>query len=132
MDFLPKIMDAIESNIDLNAPLKVGLLEPASSAAAIRTVSSGIVTRYLNGDTIYHIAFQLLIQDADQQRAVNILDDITDFLDGLTKDNVISGNDSFTFITSNVSVLPNLVQKTENDEYVYTAIYAAQIEKKGV
>jgi hypothetical protein len=125
-------MDAIESNIELNAPLKVGLLEPRSSAAAIRTVSSGIVTRYLNGDTIYHYAFQLLIQDADQERAVNILDDITDYLDGLTKDSVISGNDSFNFITSNVSVLPNLVQKTENDEYVYTAIYAAQIEKKGV
>jgi hypothetical protein len=125
-------MDAIESNIELNAPLKVGLLEPRSSAAAIRTVSSGIVTRYLNGDTIYHYAFQLLIQDADQERAVNILDDITDYLDGLTKDSVISCNDSFNFITSNVSVLPNLVQKTENDEYVYTAIYAAQIEKKGV
>jgi minor capsid protein len=132
MDFLPRIMDALESNIDLNAPLKVGLLEPASSAAAIRTVSSGIVTRYLNGDTIYHIAFQLLIQDADQQKAVNILDDITDYLDGLTKDSIISGDNSFTFITSNVSVLPNLVQKTENDEYVYTAIFAAQIERKGV
>ena len=96
MDFLPRIMDALESNIDLNAPLKVGLLEPASSAAAIRTVSSGVVTRYLNGDTIYHIAFQLLIQDADQQKAVNILDDITDYLDGLTKDSIISGDNSFT------------------------------------
>jgi hypothetical protein len=132
MDFLPKIMDAIETNIDMNAPLKVGLLEPASSAAAIRTVSSGIVTRYMNGDAIYHIAFQILIQDADQQRAVNILDDITDFLEGLTKDSIISGNNSFVFVTSNVSVLPNLVQKTDNDEYIYTAIYAAQLEKKGV
>jgi hypothetical protein len=132
MDFLPRIMDAIETNIELNAPLKVGLLEPASSAAAIRTVSSGIVTRYMDGSAIYHVAFQILIQDADQQRAVNILDDITDFLEGLTKDNVISGNNSFNFVTSNVSVLPNLVQKTNNDEYIYTAIYAAQLEKKGV
>jgi hypothetical protein len=132
MDFLPRIMDAIETNIELNAPLKVGLLEPRSSAAAIRTVSSGIVTRYMDGSAIYHVAFQILIQDADQQRAVNILDEITDFLEGLTKDNVISGNNSFGFVTSNVSVLPNLVQKTDNDEYIYTAIYAAQLEKKGV
>ena len=131
MDFLPRLIEAIETNVAMNSPIRIGILEPSASAAALRTVSSGVISRYMDGSTLYHTAFQVLIQDADQERAVNVLDSITDYLDSLTQDSIISGNDSFNFITSSVSVLPNFVQKTANDEYVYTAIYAAQIETKG-
>lgn len=132
MDFLDRLKDHITANIVLNAPLKIGLLEPKGSAAAMRTVSSGVKARYLNGDTVYGMGVQILIQDADQKEAVKVLDNITHFIDRLTKDSITSLDGSFDFLSASVSVLPNFVQKTENDEYVYTAIYVAEIETKGV
>lgn len=132
MDFLDRLKEVINANIVLNAPLKIGMLEPKGSAAAMRTVSSGIKTKYLNGDTVYHVAVQFLIQDADQRLVVNLLDELTQFMDRLKKDSIVSQDGSFIFNAASVSVLPNFVQKSANDEYVYTAIYVSEIETKGV
>ena len=56
------------------------------------------------------------------------LEEITSLLDGLRNKSIVSSNNSFTFIKCEAYVLPNYVEETEHEEYIYTAIFTAEIK----
>jgi hypothetical protein len=132
VDLLQRLIDKITTNIALPAPIQVGVLSTQSPAICIRQTPSYPSTKYLDKGNTYHFAFQILIKDHNQQQAVFTLQDITFFLDTLENGAIVSGNGSFSFVSCNVYTMPNFVQKTEHDEYVYTALFQAEIERRGV
>lgn len=131
MDFLDRLSEYIETNVVLNAPLNIGPLAINSSAISLIPTPSSVLNRYSNGGKTFEFSFQILIKDKNQSTTINVLNAITDVLDGLKNDAIKSNNDSFKFIKCEAYTLPSYVEKTEHDEYKYTALFTAELEKGG-
>jgi Bacteriophage minor capsid protein len=131
MELLDKILDAITANVDLNAPIKTGVLSNEPSAVCARLIPSNSRVAYMDNGRVYQMSFQVLVKDPDQQEAVRVLDEIIAFVDLLTHDDIVLENSRFRFIKCDVYTMPNFVEKTEHDEYVYTALFNAEYEMKG-
>lgn len=131
MDFLDRVKEYIEQNVTLNAPVVFGLLDSASSSVAIRQTPSSMNDRYTDGGKTFIFAFQVLVKDINHLTAYNVIQGIFNALDGLGKDAIPSQDGSYTFVKCECYTLPNFVEKTEKDEYIYTAIFHAELEKGG-
>jgi beta-glucosidase/6-phospho-beta-glucosidase/beta-galactosidase len=131
MELLDKIIDAIEANVDLNALIKVGILINEPSAVCVRLIPSNSRIAYMDNGRVYQMSFQVLVKDPNEQEAIRVLDEITYFIDRLTHDDITLTDSRFQFIQCNVYTMPNFVEKTEHDEYIYTALFNAEYEKKG-
>lgn len=131
MELLDKILDAITANVKLNAPIQVGVLSGEPSAVCARLIPSYSRVAYMDNGRVYQMSFQVLVKDSDQQEAVRVLDEITTFVDLLTHDDIVLKNNRFRFIKCDVYTMPNFVEKTEHDEYIYTALFNAEYEMKG-
>jgi hypothetical protein len=131
MELLDKIIDAIEANVNLNAPIQVGVLSDEPSAVCVRLIPSSSRVAYMDSGRVYQMSFQVLVKDQNQQKAIQVLDEITTFVDRLTHDDITLTDSRFQFIQCNVYTMPNFVEKTERDEYIYTALFNAEYEMKG-
>lgn len=122
---IDRLIDYIEDNVTLNAPLRSGVLSEEESAVSIRPTPSSIATRYSIGK-VFEFAFQITVKDTDDRVARGVINRITEAMDGL-------GNEAITFdhqklIRCEVSTSPNFIEKTERGEYIYTAIFVAELE----
>ncbi|UYG93187.1 minor capsid protein [Cytobacillus firmus] len=127
MDFLFRVMDYIENNVQLNAPINSPVLDSDSSAVAIRQTPSTMNTRFIEGKTA-DFSFQILVKDKSHLACYNTIQAIFKALDGLSKGDIVSSDGSFSFIKCECYTLPNFVEKTEHDEYIYTALFTAELE----
>ena len=132
MDFLDRVKEYIEQNVTLNAPIVFGLLDTAPSSIAIRQTPSSMNDRYTDNGKTFIFAFQVLVKDVDHLTAYNTLQNIFDVLDGLGKDAIPSQDGSYVFVKCECYTLPNLVEKTDKSEYIYTAIFHAELAKGGM
>lgn len=121
-------MDHIELHVNLNAILKLGKLDEEPKAIALRPTPSSVLTRSLDKGKTYESSFQILIKDPNQMIALDTLNKITVLLDGLSNSAITSENDSFIFVKCEAYVLPNYVDTTDHEEYIYTAMFTAEIE----
>lgn len=128
MDFLDKTIDYIELNIPRASKVKVGKLSTEPSGVAIRQTPSTVTSRYVNSGAIREFAFQILVKDTDQLQAIKLLNEITSILDGLKNEDIVSSDNSFKFINCKVSTLPNYVEETDKKEFIYTALFIAELE----
>lgn len=128
MDFLDRLIDYIESNISLDSVLRVGKLSLDSKSISIRPTPSSMVDRYVDKDKIREYSFQILMKDPNQFKVINKLDEITNLLDGIDHREIISNNNSFKLIKCEVYTLPNYVEETEHEEYIYTAMFRAELQ----
>lgn len=128
MDFLDRLIDYIEDNITLSTAMVTGSLNQARQSIAIRPTPSSMGNRFMNKDTTREYSFQILIKDPNQIKANSTLHDIASLLDGLGNNAIPSDNDSYQFINCKVYVLPNHVETTAHNEYIYTAMFTAELQ----
>lgn len=131
MDFLDRVKEYIEQNVILNATIVFGLLDTAPSSIAIRQTPSSMNDRYTDNEKTFIFAFQVLVKDTNHLTAYNVIQSIFNVLDGLGKDAIPSQDGSYTFIKCECYTLPNFVEKTDKNEYIYTAIFYAELAKGG-
>lgn len=132
MELLDRLMDAIEANVQLNANIQVGILSKDPKAVAIRLLPNTLRDAYMDKGRSYRISFQILVKDKEQPEAIRVINDITEFLDSLTSEDIQLSDNRYKFIVCEVYTMPNFVEKTEHDEYIYTALFNAEYEMKGV
>jgi|SRR5690606_1625584 len=132
MDFLDRAKEYIEQNVTLNAPIVFGLLDTAPSSIAIRQIPSPVNDRYTDNEKTLIFAFQVLVKDVDHLTAYNTIQNIFDVLDGLGKDAIPSQDGNYAFVKCECYTLPNFVEKTDKNEYIYTAIFHAELAKGGM
>jgi Bacteriophage minor capsid protein len=130
MELLDRLMDAIEANVQLNANIQVGILSQAPKAVAIRLLPNTLRDAYMDKGRSYRISFQVLVKDTDQPEAIRVINDITEFLDSLTNEDIQLSDIRYKFIVCEVYTMPNFVEKTEHDEYIYTALFNAEYAKE--
>ncbi|WP_199425758.1 minor capsid protein [Thermaerobacillus caldiproteolyticus] len=131
MELLDKLIDVIEANVQLNANIKVGILSQDPKAVTIRLLPNTLRAAYMDKGRAYRFSFQILVKDTDQMEAIRVINDITEFLDSLTSEDITLSDNRYKFIVCEVYTMPNFVEKTEHDEYIYTALFNAEYEKKG-
>ena len=126
MDFLDRVADYIESNVDLKTRIVMPLLGDGSSVA-IRQTPSSINTRFIEGKTA-DLSFQVLVKDKDHLACYNAAQAIYKLLDGLPKGEIISSDGSFIFVRCECYTLPNWIEKTEKNEHIYSVMFTAELE----
>lgn len=127
MDFLSKVKEYLESNLVLSAPIMTPLLSSDSSSIAIRQTPSSVNSRYASGKT-YDLGFQVLVKDSSNPKAYNNCYAIYQALDGLSNGAIQSSDGSYIFVKCECSTLPNFVEKDEQNNYIYTALFTAELE----
>ncbi|PEV02211.1 minor capsid protein [Bacillus thuringiensis] len=132
MDFIFRLVEFLPTKVTLNAPLSVGLLTDKASSISIRQTPSSTNNRYLNKDKIELFSFQISVKDTDHKKTINTIQSIADVLDDLESDDIKSNDDSFYFIDCSTYVSPNFVEKTDHNEYIYTALFNAELERRAV
>jgi hypothetical protein len=133
MDFIYRLQDYLAK--ELKQTIYVGLLGTTSPYIAIRQTPSSVTNRYVDNGKIFEFSFQVLMKDKDNAGHKNVIDTmnkIVDLLEGLPSDSIKSQNGSFSFIKCECYTLPNFVEKTDQNEYIYTAIFKCELEKGGI
>jgi Bacteriophage minor capsid protein len=132
LDFLFRLQDYLKAK--LNKPILIGVLGAESPSIAIRQTPSSVKDRYADKGKTFEFTFQVLMKDKAATGHLNVINTMNTLfllLDGLPKGEIVSSNDSFTFVTCECYTLPNMIEKTGTDEYMYTAIFTAELEKGG-
>src|SRR5690625_4405099 len=128
MDFLDRLIDYIEENVELNAVMKVGKLDEKEKATSIRPTPSSNISRSYDAGKTFEYSFQILVKDPNQMLVINLMDRITHTIDGLSNGAIKSADGSFIFVKSEVYVYPSYLEVTDHDEYIYTAMFTAELE----
>lgn len=131
MDFLDRLIDYIEQQLDLEVPIGVGKLGEKKTAISVRPTPSSTLSRSMDNGTTFEYTFQVLAKHPNQFKAVFIVTQIAHLLDGLSNRAITSSDDSFIFIRSEIYVHPHYVETLEHGETVYSAMVVAELEKGG-
>ncbi|WP_342045918.1 phage tail terminator protein [Bacillus sp. OTU530] len=129
MDFYDRMMDYIESHLTLYASLQMGVLSPKTNGIAILSIPSSPNAKYLDGGSVQNISFRIYTKHTDQKIAANTIQIISDLLDKMQNDDIQSQDGSFIFISCEVNTIPSSFDKTDHDEYIYSALFVAEIER---
>lgn len=127
MAFLDDLANNLEYNLSLFTTFKIDILSEDDNALTLRRYQSGPSQRFMNNSRDDVIGIQVLSQNQDQQVAVNTLETITDYLEKLTS--LTSSDGSYQFLNCNIYVHPLLVEKTDHGNYLYSALFQANINK---
>lgn len=129
MDFYDRLADYIESNLTLFAPVRFNVLGPDETGIAILSIPSSPNARYLNGGSVQEMAFRIYTKHENQQTAANTIQVIADLLDKMQNDAITSQDDSFAFVKCEINTIPSSFDKTNDDKYIYSALFVSQIER---
>ena len=129
MELFDKIKTALEQL--LNTTISVGILPSSQNSICIRLSPGADRTAYLDRGRVYRMSFQVLVKNNSQKEAIRLIHEIADYLDQLTTGDLTLSDNRFQFIQCEVYNQPNFVEKTEANEYIYTALFNAEYEKKG-
>lgn len=129
MEIFDKIKNALEQL--LNTTVSVGILPSSPNSICIRLSPGTSRTLYLDKGRVYQTSFQVLVKNESQREAIRLIYEITNHLDQLIAGDLSLSDDKYHFIQCEVYTLPNFVEKTEANEYIYTALFNAEYEVKG-
>ena len=136
------LIDSVIKHLNANlpssimfAPMKVDMLDVATSTTpkksiAIRMIPSALGDQYFDGELL-NKQFQILVKSDNQLETNNTAEAIARELNNVHRRvfNAIDG--SYTLRRLNVYVEPNFVEKTAVNEYIYTALFSAELEIGG-
>lgn len=131
MDFLDRVIDFIENQIDLETIIKVGKLDENKTAISVRPTPSSTISRSMDRGTTFEYTFQVLVKDPNQLKAIQTVSQIAYLLDGLPNGAIKSADGSFIFVKSEIYVHPHYVETLEHGEAIYSAMIMAELEKGG-
>lgn len=131
MDFLKQMKKYIETNIPIfKTPLSVGDLtdgEITGNDIAIIPIPGTPPTKNLDSGKNYVFAFQILVRHEKGSLSYSTCQLIADYLDGLSNGAVTSADGSFVFVTCDLYVTPNFVERTKWGD-IYTAMFRAELD----
>lgn len=119
----------------LFAPIKADLLDIGVNDAprksiAIRMIPSAPGEQYYEGEII-NKQIQILAKSSNQLEANNTMEFITRELNNVHRRVFYALDGSYTLRRFNVYVEPNFVEKTAANEWIYTALFSAELEIGG-
>ncbi|PGH85770.1 minor capsid protein [Bacillus thuringiensis] len=130
--FIDAVIERLETELSSNvlyAVIRQDMLDQTNDSIAIRVIPSPPGETYFEGST-YQIQFQILTKSKDQKKAIQAIERMSYTLDKLYNQGIVSLDDTFTFLSCEVYVQPAFVEKTVASEYVYTALFRAEIIMK--
>ena len=125
-DFLLSVIDHVDTP-KLFAAVKIGSLDATGKAIAVRMIPSGRGERYFEGST-KKVNFQFLTKSKNQLEAISGLEKIADKLSDVRNDGIPSLTGKFALLSCDIYTTLNLVEKTNTNEYIYTALFTAELE----
>ncbi|SCM96380.1 Uncharacterized protein BWINRASL_03478 [Bacillus mycoides] len=113
------------------APVKVDLLDIGTNntpkkSIAIRVTPSALGEQYFKNEII-NKQFQVLVKSDNQLEVNNTTEEIARELNNVHRRVFHAIDGPYTLSLLNVYVEPNFVEKTAANEYVYTAIFKAEL-----
>lgn len=127
-NFLTALAEHIEAEVVTMARVDIGILPTTVKGLAIRQGPAPQGARYLNRSGIKNVMVQVLGKSTVQGEVVDQMDLITQALDLSAGELMVTGYD---FIKCEVYTEPNFVEMTGNKEYVYTALFRAELIRRG-
>ncbi|MBT2688260.1 hypothetical protein J7I93_08710 [Bacillus sp. ISL-47] len=128
-DFIDDMATHLESAFTLFTSISVDVLPEDLNAITIRRIPSAPLGRYMDSTKDWSIAFQVLVKHQEQWKAIQTMNNITIHLDQLGPGDVLSADDSYQFIKSEIYTMPILVEKDSRGSYIYSALFNATITK---
>ncbi|EST11259.1 phage tail terminator protein [Sporolactobacillus laevolacticus] len=131
LDFQDRMIDALEANCGLFAPISVPIIPVSadgtpSNGIAFMLTPIGQAVCGMDGKWDKTYAFQITVRHTSQLTAINTLQSICRYVDGLSDDDIKSQNGSFYFINGQVASVPNFLLKDDHG-YVYVASYQIEL-----
>jgi len=127
-NFLIALANHIESEVATMARVDIGILPTTVKGLAIRQGPAPQGARYMNRSGIKNVMVQVLGKSTVQGEVIDQMDLITQALDLSSGELTVTGYD---FIKCEVYTEPNFVEVTSNKEYIYTALFRAELIKRG-
>lgn len=125
-EFIDNLVHYVNT-LNLFAPIKVGSLDIASKALTVRVTPGPMDTRYLDGSREQIINFQILCKSPSQTECILTMDKLQESLELSSGD--LTGS-AFELIRCGTYVSYSLVEQITTGEYIYTALFEAEIERK--
>ncbi|QWI52520.1 minor capsid protein [Bacillus mycoides] len=136
------LIDSVKNHLDTTLPpkimfanIKADLLDMGTNntprkSIAMRMIPSALGEQYFEGEII-NKQFQVLVKSDNQLEVNNTTEAIARELNNVHKRvfNAIDG--SYTLRRLNVYVEPNFVEKTDANEFIYTALFSVELEIGG-
>jgi len=124
MSFFYALTDHLRVLGLLYAPLKFDLLDTPTESMCFRFIPVLPAKKMFDGE-IKNIQFQVLTKSKNQEKAYTALSKIRDALELQNGD--IQAND-FKLIVCECYTEPSFVEKTGASEFLYTALFRAELE----
>src|SRR5690625_2420719 len=102
MDFLDRLIDYIETQLDLEVPITVGKLDKKETAISVRPTPSSTISRSMDMGSTFEYTFQVLVKNPNQFKTIKLVTEIAYLLDGLPNGTIKSSDGSFIFIKSEI------------------------------
>lgn len=128
MDFLDRMLDKLETDVELFTFVKRGMLAEGNSIA-VRPIPAPPNTTYLSNERIDNYSFQFLVRNKDVLLAEKTIESISEYLRNETA--IESQDGSFTFVKLDITTMPNWVGMSEREEHEYTALFQAELYING-
>lgn len=130
LDFIDSVIDYINQPLVVYDPIEVGGLDIKETGVALKVIPSGNGERYFQGRTDL-VNFQVLTKFPSQREAANKISQIAEKLTQVGKGQIPVNSGAFLILHCDVYTAPNEVEKTAKNEYIWTALFTAEIEKIG-
>lgn len=126
LDFLDRVMDAIERNVSLQGlTLRSSILKGESIALVL--TPNGEKIGYQDGSYERSYSFALNAQSNREMTALNVLNDVVAYFDSLEEEDILSENGSFVVEGKEASSVPNLVSADDAGNFVYSATFKIKL-----
>ncbi|WP_374964620.1 minor capsid protein [Lysinibacillus sp. RS5] len=124
MSFFYAVTDHLKGAGLLYAPLKFDLLDTSTESISFNFIPVPPAKKMFKGE-IRNVQFQMKTKSKNQVKACDALGEIRDALD--LSDEDLHASD-FKLIVCECYVEPNWVEKTSASEFIYTALFRAELE----
>jgi hypothetical protein len=121
MGLIDDIANHLESSLSLFTTFKIDVLSKEDNALTLRRYQSGSSLWFFDDTRDDTLGIQVLSRNLNQSTAVNTLETIVNFLVNL-KANGLPNDGSYEFISCNVYINPVIVEKTDRNAYLYSAL----------
>jgi hypothetical protein len=124
MSFFQAVTEYLKGLNLLYAPLKFDLLDTSTESISFRFIPVSPSKKMFAGEN-RNIQFQIMTKSKNQVKAFDALSAIRDALE--LKNDELQAKD-FKLIVSECYTEPSFVEKTSASEFIYTALFRAELE----
>lgn len=124
MDFLERVQDYLEALTFTPSSVDVGILE--GEGVGIKPTPEGVADRHYEGSTVRTYGVQILVCNQSIVLAESMMERIAKRMDGLPDKSIVSSDDSFEFVMSEVYSQPQFIERTSSG-YLFSCMVQATL-----